>query len=396
MAFGLSDRIKNIAPSPTLSIDAKTKALIAGGADVVNLSVGEPDFGTPEIACEAGKVAIDKQFTKYTAVPGIPELRTKIAAHLQERVGLSYTADDILVSSGAKHSLYNAFMAVLNPGDEAILPAPYWVSYPEMIRLADAVPVIVETDETTSFKLTPEKLERAITPKTKVLLLNSPSNPTGSVYTRDELAALVEVIRKHEFYIISDEIYDQLVYDIEQVSIATFGEDLKARTILINGFSKAYSMTGWRVGYMAGDRDLIKAMTSFQSQTTSNVASISQKAALAALEGEVSRDMIEEFRYRRDYVLGRLQAMPHVSCATPEGAFYVFPNCSATYGKSYQGKVINNSDDFASLLLEEAQVALVPGSGFGAPNNFRISYATSRENLTKAMNRLEKFLNELV
>jgi len=395
MAFGLSDRIKNIAPSPTLSIDAKTKALIAGGADVVNLSVGEPDFGTPEIACEAGKIAIEKQFTKYTAVPGIPELRTKIAEHLQERVGLSYTADDILVSSGAKHSLYNAFMAVLNPGDEAILPAPYWVSYPEMIRLADAVPVMVGTDESTNFKLTPEALERAITPKTKVLLLNSPSNPTGSVYTKEELAALVEVIRKHEFYIISDEIYDQLVYDIEQVSIATFGEDIKARTILINGFSKAYSMTGWRVGYMAGDRALIKAMTSFQSQTTSNVASISQKAALAALDGEVSRDMIEEFRYRRDYVLERLRAMPHVTCATPEGAFYVFPNCSATYGKSYQGKAINNSDDFASLLLEEAQVALVPGSGFGAPNNFRISYATSRENLTKAMDRLEKFLNEL-
>ncbi|ASS73763.1 aspartate aminotransferase [Tumebacillus algifaecis] len=391
MAWGLSDRVKNIAPSPTLSIDAKTKQMIAEGIDVINLSVGEPDFGTPEVACTAGKLAIDEQFTKYTAVPGILELRKKIADFLQGHSGLTYTADDILVSSGAKHSLYNAFMALCNPGDEVILPAPYWVSYPEMITLAEATPVVIHTDETTGFKITPAQLEAAITPKTKVLLLNSPSNPTGAVYTREELQALAEVILKHDFYVISDEIYDQLVYDVEQVSIATFGDEMKARTLLINGFSKAYSMTGWRVGYMAADRSLIKAMTSFQSHTTANPASISQRAAVAALDHR-DEQMVSEFRWRRDYVLERLRHMPHLTCDTPSGAFYVFPNCSATYGKSYQGKAINKSDDFAALLLEHAKIALVPGSGFGAPNNFRISYATSRDNLAKAMDRLEAFL----
>lgn len=394
MAFGLSDRVKSIAPSPTLSIDTKTKAMMADGIDVVNLSVGEPDFGTPEIACAAGKLAIDQQFTKYTAVPGIVELRKKIAEDLATK-GLAYTADDILVSSGAKHSLYNAFMALCNPGDEVLLPAPYWVSYPEMIALAEGVPVILPTDESTGFKITPAQLEAAITPKTKVLLLNSPSNPTGAVYTPDELKALAEVIRKHDFYIISDEIYDQLVYGVEQVSLASLDDEIKRRTIVINGFSKSYSMTGWRVGYLAADRAIVKAMTSFQSHTTANPASISQRAALAALDYK-DEAMVPEFRWRRDYVLERLQQMPHVTCETPTGAFYVFPNCSQLYGKTYRDHTIANCDDFASLLLEHANVSLVPGSGFGAPNNFRISYATSRANLAKAMDRLEAFLNELV
>ncbi|KEO83438.1 pyridoxal phosphate-dependent aminotransferase [Tumebacillus flagellatus] len=393
MAFGLSDRVKNIAPSPTLSIDTKTKAMIAEGIDVINLSVGEPDFGTPEVACAAGKAAIDQQFTKYTAVPGIVELRKKIAEQLATK-RLSYTADDILVSSGAKHSLYNAFMALCNPGDEVILPAPYWVSYPEMIRLAEGVPVILPTDESTGFKITPAQLEAAVTAKTKVLLLNSPSNPTGAVYTPEELQALAEVVRKHDFYVISDEIYDQLVYGVEQISIASLGEDIQKRTIVINGFSKSYSMTGWRVGYLAADRAIVKAMTSFQSHTTANPASISQKAAAAALDHK-DDTMVPEFRWRRDYVLERLRAMPHVSCETPTGAFYVFPNCSGTFGKSYQGHAINNCDDFAALLLEKANISLVPGSGFGSPNNFRISYATSRENLAKAMDRLEAFLREV-
>jgi aspartate aminotransferase len=394
MSFGLSNRVKNIAPSPTLSIDTKTKAMIAEGHDVINLSVGEPDFGTPQIACEAGKKAIDEQFTKYTAVPGIIELRKRIAKKLQEENGLTYTAEQILVSSGAKHSLYNAFMALCNPGDEVILPAPYWVSYPEMIGLAEAVPVVVPTDETTGFKITPAQLEAAITPSTKVLLLNSPSNPTGAVYTKEELASLADIIRKHEFYVISDEIYEKLVYDVEQVSIASFGEDLKKRTILVNGFSKAYSMTGWRVGYIAAEQPIIKAMTSFQSHTTANPASISQKAATAALD-HVDEQMVPEFRWRRDYVLQRLNAMSHITCAKPDGAFYVFPNCEATFGKSYKGHNVANADDFAALLLEHANISLVPGSGFGAPNNFRISYATSRDNLAKAMDRLEAFVNEL-
>ncbi|MBL0385327.1 pyridoxal phosphate-dependent aminotransferase [Tumebacillus sp. ITR2] len=393
MAFGLSDRVKNIAPSPTLSIDTKTKAMIADGIDVINLSVGEPDFGTPEVACVAGKLAIDQQFTKYTAVPGIVELRKKIAEQLATK-GLSYTADDILVSSGAKHSLYNAFMALCNPGDEVIMPAPYWVSYPEMVRLAEGVPVVIPTDESTGFKITPAQLEAAVTAKTKVLLLNSPSNPTGAVYTPEELQALAEVIRKHDFYVISDEIYDQLVYGVEQVSIASLGDDIKQRTIVVNGFSKSYSMTGWRVGYLAADRAIVKAMTSFQSHTTANPASISQKAAVAALDHQ-DETMVPEFRWRRDYVLERLRAMPYVTCDAPSGAFYVFPNCAGTFGLSYQGNAINNCDDFAALLLEQANISLVPGSGFGAPNNFRISYATSRDNLAKAMDRLEAFLKQL-
>lgn len=394
MSFGLSDRVKNIAPSPTLSIDAKTKAMIAEGIDVVNLSVGEPDFGTPDVAREAGKQAIEQQFTKYTAVPGILELRKGIAQYLNDRHGLSYTADHILVSNGAKHSLYNIFMAICNPGDEVILPAPHWVSYPEMIRLAEAVPVGIETDESTGFKITPAQLEAAITAKTKVILLNSPSNPTGAVYTKEELAALADVIRKHDLYIVSDEIYDQLVYDTETASIATFGDDLFQRTLLVNGFSKSHSMTGWRVGYIAADKDIVKAMTSFQSHTTANPSSISQKAALGALE-HFDEGMVAEFRWRRDYVLGRLAEMPLLTCAKPEGAFYVFPNCSAVFGKSYQGRAINNCDDFAALLLEHAKISLVPGSGFGAPNNFRISYATSRDNLAKAMDRLAAFMQDV-
>ncbi|BCJ87629.1 pyridoxal phosphate-dependent aminotransferase [Effusibacillus dendaii] len=394
MPFGLSDRVKSIPPSPTLSIDAKTKELVAQGIDIINLSVGEPDFGTPEPACQEGITAIQEGFTKYTAVAGINNLRKAIAKTLKEEDGVEYEMDDIIVSNGAKHSLFNVFMAVCNPGDEVILPAPYWVSYPEMIRLAGATPVIIETDESTGFKITPELLKNAITSKTKALLLNSPSNPTGAVYTPEELQALAKVIEQHDFYVISDEIYGKLVYDVRQVSIASLSEAMKQRTLLVNGFSKAFAMTGWRLGYVAGDRAVIKAMTTFQSQSTSNPSSISQRAGVKALEC-FDPQVVEVFRRRRDYILKRIEAMPYIQCIVPNGAFYVFPNVSGVFGKTYQDVTIDSASTFATLLLEKANIALVPGEGFGAPNNIRISYAVSDEDLTKAMDRLETFLQEV-
>lgn len=394
MAFGLSRRITSIASSPTLAIDTKTKELVAQGQDIINLSVGEPDFGTPDSAAQAGIQAIQAGFTKYTAVPGIMDLRKAIAKKLQEENRVSYEAEDIIVSSGAKQSLFNAFMALCNPGDEVILPAPYWVSYPEMIRLAEATPVVVATDESTGFKLTPELLEQAITPKTKVLLLNSPSNPTGAVYTPDELRALAEVIEKHEFYVVSDEIYEKLVYGVEHLSLSAISEGMKKRTLLVNGFSKTFAMTGWRVGYIATDRSIVKAMTSFQSHTTAHPTSISQKAAVQALS-TFDPQIVEVFRKRRDYVMKRISSMPMIECIEPEGAFYVFPNIKNILGKSYRGNAIDSANRFAELLLTEALIALVPGEGFGAPNNIRISYAVSDEDLVKAMDRLEAFLKDV-
>lgn len=394
MPFGLSSRVKNIAPSPTLSIDAKTKELVAQGRDIVNLSVGEPDYGTPEAAGQAAIEAIQSGFTKYTAVAGINNLRKRIAQKLQEENNLAYEMNDIIVSNGAKHSLFNAFIALCNDGDEVILPAPYWVSYPEMIRLAGGVPVIIETDESTGFKLTPEMLANAITPKTKALLLNSPSNPTGAVYSPDELKALADVIEKHEFYVISDEIYEKLVYGVEQISIASISPEMKKRTLTVNGFSKAFAMTGWRVGYIAADSSVVKAMTNFQSQITSNPSSISQKAAEKALDC-FDPNNVAVFNKRRDYILRRISEMPFISCLEPQGAFYVFPNIAEVIGRTYRGQTIDSATAFASLLLEYAEIALVPGEGFGAPNNIRISYAVSDENLAKAMDRLEAFLKEV-
>lgn len=394
MAFGLSNRVREIAPSPTLAIDTKTKQLIAEGVDIVNLSVGEPDFNTPKAACDAAIEAIHAGFTKYTAVPGIVELRKAIAAKLERENGVTYSPDEIIVSSGAKHSLYNIFVAIINPGDEVIIPAPYWVSYPEMVRLVGGVPVIVETDESTGFKLTPEKLAAAITDKTKALILNTPSNPTGAVYSPDEIRRLAGVIEQHEFYVVSDEIYEKLLYGATHLSSAAVSEEMKKRTLLVNGFSKAFAMTGWRVGYVAGDRDIIKSMTSFQSQTTSSPSSISQKAAITALDS-FDPDMVAEFRRRRDFVLKRIGEMPLIRCIEPQGTFYIFPNVSDILGKSYKGQKIDTSDTLATLLLTEAKIALVPGSGFGAPNNIRISYATSMANLERAMDRLENFLKNV-
>ena len=391
----LSARAQTISPSPTLSIDTKTKALKASGVDVVNLSVGEPDFPTPDRAALAGVAAIANQFTKYTDVSGILELRQAIANKLHDENGLSYTPAEIIVSSGAKHSLYNIFMVILNPGDEVLLPAPYWVSYPEQIRLAGGVVVALPTNEQTHFKITPAQLEAAITEKTKAILLNSPSNPTGSVYSPEEIQALASVIEKHSLFVISDEIYEQLIYGVTHYSIAQYSDTLKERTFLVNGFSKTYAMTGWRVGYVAGPATFIKAMSSFRSHTTANPASISQKAALGAL-GTFDPRHREEFKARRDYVLNELTNFPGVSCTKPDGAFYLFPNIKPLLGKTFHRNngdavILQSVDQLCEELLTELHVSTVPGSGFGAPENFRISYATSMEQLQKAMARMKDF-----
>lgn len=399
MTHTLSRRAQAISPSPTLSLDTKTKDLIAKGHDVVNLTVGEPDFPTPLAASFAAIRAITEGFTKYTAPAGIVELRRAIAEKLAQENGLTYSPDEIIVSTGAKQSLYNIFITLLDPGDEVLLPAPYWVSYPEQIRLADGVPVVLETDERSGFKVTPEQVLRAITPRTKAILINSPSNPTGVTYTPEEIDALANVIASTSLYVVSDEIYEQLTYGVTHKSIATVSDEMRKRTLVVNGFSKTFSMTGWRVGYVAGDRKLIQAMSSFQSHTTANPSSISQRAALGAL-GTFSPQTRETLRERLQFVTRALAELPGLTCAQPNGAFYVFPNASAWFNKAYKKPsgeeiIIRDGDHLGELLLSEALISVVPGSSFGAPNNFRISYATSMPNLEKAMDRLREFSNRI-
>lgn len=391
----LSERMKAISPSPTLAMDAKTKQMISEGIDVVNFSVGEPDFDTPEHIKEAAVAAIRQGYTKYTATGGIPELKQAIVRKFKEENGLDYAPANIVVSTGAKHTLYNAYMALLNPGDEVIIQAPYWVTYPEAVKLAGGVPVIVETDETTGFKMTPEMIKARLTKKTRVINLNSPSNPTGAVYTPDELRAIAELAVANDLYIIADEIYERLVYgEAKVVSIAGFGEEIKRRTIVVNGVSKTYAMTGWRIGYCAAPAEVAAAMTSFQGHVTSNPNSIAQKAAVAALTGPRGPidAMVAEFHKRRDYMYERLSAMPGIRLRLPDGAFYLFPNVSALFGKTIGGEVVRDSDHLCALILERARVACVSGSGFGAPNNIRLSYATSMERIKEGMDRLEKLL----
>ncbi len=394
-----SDRANAISASPTLAIDAKTKALMASGVDIVNLSVGEPDFPTPERASLAAIAAITGNFTKYTAVGGIVELRRGIAEKLWKDNQLQYDPEEIIVSAGAKQSLYNIFMMILNPGDEVVLPSPYWVSYPEQIKLCGGVPILVRTDESTGFKITPERLREAFSAKTKAVLINSPGNPTGAVYTPDEIRALAGVIEEYPVYVVSDEIYEQLIYGVEHYSIARYSDTLRARSFVVNGFSKTHAMTGWRVGYVAGPRDLVGTMASFQSHTTANPSSISQKAALAAL-GTFDIHTRDEFRKRRDFVLAQIEQWPGLSCPRPDGAFYIFPNAGSLVGsflRRQDGRRdrIDSVDHLCELLLSEAHVSVVPGTGFGAPDNFRISYATSMTNLQTAMQRISSFLARL-
>jgi len=395
----LAERVGKIQPSPTLAIDAKAKALKAQGVDIVGFGAGEPDFDTPANIKEAAKKAIDAGFTKYTPVGGTDELKDAIIAKMKNDHGLEYTRDEISVACGAKHSLYNISQALIQEGDEVIIPAPYWVSYPDQVVLAGGTPVFVDTDETGGFKMTPEQLEKAITGKTKALIINSPCNPTGASYSADELKAIGRVCLEHDFLIISDDIYERLIYDGQRfANIAQAVPELKPRTIVVNGVSKTYAMTGWRIGYACGPKELMGAMTKMQSQSTSNPTSIAQKAAVEALRGpqDAVAAMAVEFDKRRKYIVERLNAMPGVTCFKATGAFYVFPNFSGVYGRSFNGRAINNSTEFAAYLLEEAKVAIVPGVAFGADRYARLSYASSMENISKGMDRIEAAIRNLV
>ncbi len=395
----LADRVHKIQPSPTLAIDAKAKALKAEGIDVIGFGVGEPDFDTPENIRQAAKKAIDNGFTRYTPVGGIDELKDAIISKLKRDNGLEFRRDQITVACGAKHSLYNISQALIQEGDEVIIPVPYWVSYPDQVLLAGGRPVFVDTDEKSAFKISPEQLEKAITPRTKALILNSPCNPTGTSYTRDELRKLGEVCLKYDFMIISDDIYEKLLYDgIPFANIASAVPELQSRTIVVNGVSKTFAMTGWRIGYAAGPVEIISAMTKLQSQSTSNPSSVAQKASIEALNGpqDAVKMMISEFENRRTYIVKRLNDIPGISCFMSTGAFYAFPNVSELYGKSFSGKAINNSTNLCAFFLEHARVAVVPGIAFGADNYVRFSYATSMDNIRRGIDRIEEAISALV
>ena len=387
-----------IKPSPTLAIDAKAKALKAQGVDVIGFGVGEPDFDTPRNIKEAGIKAIENGFTKYCPVGGTDDLKDAIIEKLKKDNGLSYERGEVIVSCGAKHSLYNIAMTVLEKGNEVIIPAPYWVSYPDIVALADATPVIVNTSEKNGFKMTADEFRRAITPKTKAVVINSPSNPTGSSYSKKELEGIAEIAVEKKILIISDDIYEKLVYDgFEFTSIASLGKEVKDITIVVNGVSKAYAMTGWRIGYAAGSREIITAMTNIQSQSTSNPTSISMKASTEALKGpqDAVTLMVREFDKRRVYMVERLNKVKGITCLRPNGAFYAFPNITGLLGKNFNGKILGNSSDVATFLLEEVKVALVPGSAFGAEGYLRLSYATSQENIKEGVDRIEKAVGTL-
>ncbi len=382
----LAKRITKIEPSVTLAISAQAKAMQLEGKDICSFSAGEPDFDTPKHIKDAAKQALDLGKTKYGAAAGEPQLREAIATKLQRDNNLNYDAANILVTNGGKHSLYNLMVALIDPGDEVIIPAPFWLSYPEMVKLADGIPVIVPTDGSTDYKITPAALDAAITPKTKLFVLNSPSNPSGVVYTPAELQALAKVIVDRDIMVVSDEIYEKIIYDgVEQVSIGALGKDIFDRTIISNGFAKAYAMTGWRIGYLAAPLPLIKAASALQGHSTSNVCTFAQYGAIAALEG--SQDCVETMRQafalRRQFILDRLQTIPGLSCAKPDGAFYIFINIANT-------KL--NSLEFCRQLLEQQQVAAIPGLPFGADDHIRISYATDLDTIEKGMDRLDRFI----
>ncbi len=394
----LATRVHRIKPSPTLAITAKANALRAQGRDIIGFGAGEPDFDTPDHIKNAGIRAIEEGFTKYTPVGGTDELKDAIAGKLERENGLTYGRSNIVVSCGAKHTLYNLAQALFEEGDEVIVPAPFWVSYPDIIVLADAVPVILQTREEDGFKMTPQALRRAITPSTRAVIVNSPSNPTGTTYTREELKALGDILGETDILVISDDIYEKVLYDGFVFSnMANTGEDMKARTIVVNGVSKAYAMTGWRIGYAAGPEQVITAVSNIQSQNTSNPTSISQKASVAALREtqEPTEKMVIEFRKRRDFIVSALNDIPGVVCRKPEGAFYVFPNVASLYGRRRGERVIGNSLDLAAFLLDEADVAVVPGSAFGDDRYIRLSYATSMKNIEEGAKRIRSAVSRL-
>ena len=394
----LSARANRIQPSATLAITAKEKALKAQGVDVVGFGAGEPDFDSPDYVKEAAVEAIKKGYTKYTPVGGIDQLKDAIIERMKQDYGFGYEKAELVVSCGAKHTLFNLTQAIIESGDEVIIPAPYWVSYPEQVTFAEGTPVILETREEDGFRIDPDELKKLITPKTKALVLNYPSNPTGVTYSEAELRAIVDVAMAAGLTIISDEIYDKIIYDgAKHTPVASLGEDVKKATILVNGASKTYSMTGWRIGFAAGDKDVIKAMANIQGQSTSNPTSIAQWAAVSAYASpqDLITQRTAEFEKRKNYIVDRLNSIPGIKCVSPKGAFYAFPNVSACYGKSFNGKAIGSSLDFTGFLLDEAKVAVVPGDSFGADSNVRISFATSMENIVKGMDRIEEAVAKL-
>ncbi|MDR2351082.1 MAG: pyridoxal phosphate-dependent aminotransferase [Endomicrobium sp.] len=395
--MNISKRVQFIKPSQTLVIDAKAKALKEQGVDIINFGVGEPDFDTPQSIKNAAINAINSGFTKYCPVPGTLEIKNAIIEKLKRDNNLVYTPEQIIVSNGAKHSLYNLFQSIIDDGDEVIVPAPYWVSYPDMIALAGGKAVIVPTDKT-NFKATLKTIEKVLTKKTKAIVINSPSNPTGVTYSQEELKIIADVCIKHKIFIISDDIYEKLIYDnFKSISIAQVSPQVKELTIIINGVSKAYAMTGWRIGYAAGQKDIISAMSKIQSQSTSNACSISIKAAVEALNGsqECIKNMRKEFEKRRDYIVTRLNSIHGITCIKPKGAFYVFPNIKDLLGKIFDNKTINTDLEFADYLLNYAKIAVVPGMAFGAKGYIRLSYATSIKNIKSGMDRLETALKKV-
>jgi len=394
----LATRAHKLKPSATLAITVQAKALRAQGVDIIGFGAGEPDFDTPENIKSEAINAINKGFTKYTAVGGIDNLKEAIINRLYEDYGLSYELSEIMVSCGAKHSLYNISQVLFEDGDEVIIPSPYWVSYPAQITLAGGTPTVIGTKEEDGFKIDTDELKRLISPKTKALILNYPSNPTGATYNEEEIKEIVSIAINSGIIIISDEIYDKIIYDgIKHTPVSTLGEEAKKSTILVNGVSKSYSMTGWRIGFAAGDKRVISAMSKLQGQSTSNPASISQMAALEAYNGkqhEVKR-MLKEFEIRKNFIANRLNEIPGMKCFHPQGAFYVFPNISNFFGKKYNGKEITSSIDLTEFLLDQAKVAVIPGIEFGSDDHIRISYAVSMDEIKEGTDRIEKALEKL-
>jgi aspartate/methionine/tyrosine aminotransferase len=387
----LASRFDKVKVSTTMKFNARAKELALQGIDIIDFTVGEPDFPTPDHIKEAAKKAIDINYTKYTVNPGSIEIRKAIQSKLKKDNNLDYELNEIIVSNGAKQAIYNAVTTLIDEGDEVVIPAPYYVSYPEMVNLSKGIPVVIQTKEENGFKLTPQELSNAITGKTKAFIICYPNNPTGTTYSKEELNALAGILEKHEIFVLSDEIYEKIIYDdYKFLSFASLSNKMKERTVIINGASKAYSMTGWRIGYAAGPKEIIDGCNIVQSHSTSGASSISQYAATAALLGtyeETSR-MVKEFQRRRDYMLKRLGEIPNIIFSKPNGAFYIFPNVSAYFGKIWNGSIIKNSTDLSHYILEEAKVGVVPGIGFGTENYIRLSYSTKMENIEKGMDRI--------
>lgn len=390
----ISKKALSVSPSPTLSLDAKFKQMKKQGIPVVGFGAGEPDFDTPDNVKAAGIKAIENGITKYTPASGTVELKEAICAKIKRDSGLDYDISNIVVSNGGKHCLTNIFMAICEPGDEVIIPSPFWVSYPEMVKMADGVPVFLETTEETNFKFSPEDLEKCITEKTRALVLNTPSNPTGMVYSGEEIKKIAEIAVKNNIYVIFDEIYEKLVYEGEHVNIATFGEEIKDLTIIVNGMAKAYAMTGWRIGFTASNADVAKAMSNIQSHATSNPNSIAQAASVEALNGNQTSvaEMKKEYIARRDYMVERINSIDGISCKKPNGAFYIFMNVKELLGKELYGKTFDSASALCADILDRALVALVPSEGFGIDGYVRLSYATSMETIKEGLDRIEKYI----